>query len=278
VSVFEDAADSAVDLWAAFADAQDADAALTYGVVANTNRGALHRHHDQRRDRHPQPRLCSGRQRQRPTDVRATDTSGAFVEATFTVTVTPVNDPPSFAKGADQAIKEDAAAQTVAGWATGISAGPANESGQSVTFAVTADSPALFSALPAVSASGTLTYTPAPDAFGTTTVHVRLDDNGGGTTASSPEQTFTIAINPVNDAPTFTKGADQSVNDTAGAISVPLWATGISAGPANESAQQLHFNYANDNPGLFTALPFIAPNGTLTFTRHPGTRAWRRFR
>ena len=38
--------------------------------------------------------------------------------ATFTLTVTAVNDEPSFTKGPDQTVLEDAAAQTVGGWAT----------------------------------------------------------------------------------------------------------------------------------------------------------------
>ncbi|MCD4717019.1 MAG: hypothetical protein K8R45_09795, partial [Desulfobacterales bacterium] len=41
-----------------------------------------------------------------------------------TVNVTSVNDEPSFTKGANETILEDAGAQTVAAWATAISAGP----------------------------------------------------------------------------------------------------------------------------------------------------------
>ena len=48
----------------------------------------------------------------------------------------------------------------------------------------------------------------------------------------------TITVNPVNDAPSFTKGADQTVNEDAGAQSVTGWATAISSGPANESARR----------------------------------------
>src|SRR5690242_21193434 len=46
---------------------------------------------------------------------------------TFTITVTAVNDAPSFTKGANQTKLEDAGGQTVTGWATTISAGPADE-------------------------------------------------------------------------------------------------------------------------------------------------------
>ena len=87
------------------------------------------------------------------------------------ITVTAVNDAPSFTKGADQTVAEDAGAQTVTGWATAISAGPANESGQTVAFEVTGNTNAgLFSAGPSVSPTGTLTYTPAANQNGTATI------------------------------------------------------------------------------------------------------------
>ena len=46
----------------------------------------------------------------------------------------------------------------------------------------------------------------------------------------------------------------------------PRWATGLSAGPVNEFGQALNFLVSISNPGLFSAQPAIAPNGTLTFT------------
>ncbi|MCB1569855.1 MAG: hypothetical protein KDI72_02050, partial [Xanthomonadales bacterium] len=58
-----------------------------------------------------------------------------------------VNDAPSFTAGPDQTVLEDAGPQTVNPWATAISAGPPNESGQVVTFNVTGNTnPSLFSA------------------------------------------------------------------------------------------------------------------------------------
>ena len=77
--------------------------------------------------------------------------------------MTAVNDPPSFAlpTSPDQTVLEDAGAQTVSGFATSISAGPANESGQTLTFHVSNDNNGLFSAQPSINVStGTLTYTP----------------------------------------------------------------------------------------------------------------------
>jgi hypothetical protein len=196
--------------------------------------------------------------------------------AAVSITVNSVNDAPSFTKGADQTVLEDAGPRSVPGWATSISPGPADESGsgQTVTFAVTGDTNAsLFSSLPAVSTSGTLTYTPAPNANGSATITLHAHDTGGtanGGVDNSGDQTFVINVTPVNDAPSFTAGSGQTVLEDAGAQSVPGWATAISAGPANESSQTVHFNVTgNTNPSLFSAGPAVSATGTLTYTTAP---------
>jgi VCBS repeat-containing protein len=195
----------------------------------------------------------------------------------FTITVNAVNDPPSFAKGADQTVLEDAGPQTVTGWATNISAGPANESTQTVSFLVSNNNSALFSAQPAISGNGTLTYTPAPDANGQATVTVRAQDDGGtayGGVDTSAPQYFTITVTAVNDAPSFTKGADQTVKEDYGSQTVPNWATAISAGPPDEATQLLTFIVTNDNNALFSVQPAIDASGTLTYTPAPNANGF----
>jgi hypothetical protein len=188
---------------------------------------------------------------------------------TFTITVSAVNDAPSFVKGADESLSEDFGARTVSGWATAISAGPANEAGQTLTFVVSNDNNALFSTQPAIAADGTLTYDAAPNANGTANVSVLLRDSGGtanGGVDASAAQAFKITLYLVNDAPSFSKGANQTVNEDAGAATVAAWATSISAGPADEAGQVLNFIVSNDNAALFAVQPAVAPNGTLTYT------------
>ncbi|HEX8003632.1 MAG TPA: Ig-like domain-containing protein [Mycobacteriales bacterium] len=186
-----------------------------------------------------------------------------------TVTVNPVNDAPSFTAGAGQTVNEDAAAQTVTGWATGVSAGPANESAQTVSFTVTNDDNSLFATQPAVSPTGTLTYLPASDANGVATVSVKITDDGGnanGGVAESAVQTFTITVTAVNDAPSFLKGDDQTVLEDSGTYSVSNWASAISKGPADESGQALTFDVDVDTPALFLAQPTLSDTGTLQYT------------
>ncbi|MEO7991570.1 MAG: tandem-95 repeat protein [Chryseolinea sp.] len=193
-----------------------------------------------------------------------------FTTQMFTITVSSTNDEPSFVKGANQTILEDAGAQTVINWATSISAGPPDESSQTLTFTLSNDNTSLFSVQPSINAAtGTLTYTPAANANGIANVSVVLADNGGtanGGDNTFATQTFTITVNAVNDEPSFVKGSDQNVNEGATAQTVTNWATSISAGPSNESGQALSFNVTNNNNGLFSVQPSISPTGTLTYT------------
>ncbi len=189
----------------------------------------------------------------------------------FTITLTAVNDAPSFTAGANQNVNEDAAAQSIVGWATAISAGPPDEAGQSLTFNVTNNTnPGLFSAGPAVSPAGVLSYTLAADANGAASITINLQDDGGtanGGADTSPAQIFSITVAPVNDAPSFVVGPDQTVGEDAGAQIVNPWATGLSAGPPNESTQTLSFNITNNtNPTLFSVAPSVSANGLLSYT------------
>ena len=203
------------------------------------------------------------------TDITVTvnRTGGPEVQ-TFRLTVNSSNDEPSFTKGPDQTVLEDSSAQTVNNWATNLSKGPADEAGQTLTFEITGNTNlGMFSVLPAISSTGTLTYTPAPNANGTATITIELRDSGGTENSGdniSPSQTFVIAVTPVNDAPSFTKGPDQTVNEDVATQVVP-WATNLSTGAANES-QSLTFEVTNNtNPSLFQIAPGVNFIGQLVY-------------
>ena len=114
-------------------------------------------------------------------------------------------------KGANQTVLEDAGAQTVAGWATAISAGPANEAAQTRdVHRHQQHQPGLFSA----GAGGVADRHADLHAGGQRRRHG--DDHAGRcrTTAARPTaastrrapQTFTITVTGINDAPSFTAG------------------------------------------------------------------------
>src|SRR5205814_2303317 len=87
--------------------------------------------------------------------------------------------------------------------------------------------------------------------------------NGGSDT--SVAQTFHINITPVNDAPTFVAGPDQTEIGRASCRERAYWAAGISAGPADEAGQHLNFLVSNDHPELFATQPAVALDGTLSY-------------
>ena len=129
-------------------------------------------------------------------DVELQDSGGGLdtsAKQPFTITVIPVNDTPSFTiPTPNQSVVgiNDSGPQIVTDWATNISAGAANEA-QGLTFNLSTN--ALFSVQPTVSSTGTLTYTPAPDAKGSATITVELQDNGTGLLKSA-SQLFTITV------------------------------------------------------------------------------------
>lgn len=152
---------------------------------------------------------------------------------TVLITVNPVNDPPVFDPVSDPpAIDEDAGPQTVAGFMTGQSAGPANETPpQTITAELTVVSTTgswstteFFAVDPAIdTGTGDLTYTVANDVNGTATVEVVLRDSDG---AVSAPQTFVVTVNAINDEPVFTLNPTVvlpiTVNEDSGLQTVPL--------------------------------------------------------
>jgi hypothetical protein len=177
--------------------------------------------------------------------------------------------PPAFVKGNDQEVNEDAPTQTVPAWTVDIK--PAGNDVQTLRFEVTTNKDNLFAEKPEIDAvTGNLTYMPAPDVSGIASVTVTLTGQGSGKctgeNVSDPQQ-FIIRVNSVNDPPVFTKGRDLLARSDAGLQTVSGWASNISAGPSNESYQNLSFLVTTDNDALFSKLPAIdVGTGDLSYT------------
>src|SRR6185295_7791657 len=113
-------------------------------------------------------------------DLGNSGSGGALsVTNSISLTITPVNDPPTFVRGDDITVLEDSGPYTAANWATNMSAGPSDESSQVVHFVLRTDQTNMFSSQPAVSTNGTLTFTPATNANGLAIVYATLVDDGG---------------------------------------------------------------------------------------------------
>jgi len=195
------------------------------------------------------------------TDITVTvNRTGGSANDTFALTVVAVNDAPSFTKGADQSVNENAPAQTVNNWASAISAGPADESPQTVTFQIVSNSNAgLFSAAPAISSNGTLTYTPATGMSGTSLITIRLSDNGGSANGGSDTSaTQTFNINVLEGGNLHFSSFSYFVGESAGSALITVSRSGGSAGEAR-------IDYATSNGGATAGQDYTATSGTLTF-------------
>jgi hypothetical protein len=193
--------------------------------------------------------------------------------ATVSITVDARNDAPSFAKGANESVQEGAGGQSVPGWASAISPGPADESAQVVDFLVTNDNAALFSSQPAISPAGTLSYAPAADADGSATVTVRAHDDGGtanGGTDTSTAQTFTISVSDGNDAPVNGVPGPQTVATNGALVFSTATGNGISLADADAGAAAVEVALTSTNGTLTlpvtAGLAFSVGDGTADAT------------
>jgi VCBS repeat-containing protein len=201
----------------------------------------------------------------------AWDGALAGAPATVTLTMVSANDAPSFTKGADQTVLEDCGPQTVSGWATSMSAGPANEAGQTLDFVVTNDNKDLFAVQPAIATDGTLIFTPAPNQNGSATVTVMLHDNGGmanGGVDTSAPQTFTIGVSPVNDAPANTAqpgiAGTINVDDTLTA-STGIWNDTIDTSVSGTSTLMYAYQWVRADDASGTNVVDIASATSPTY-------------
>jgi hypothetical protein len=175
------------------------------------------------------------------------DGFGGTAVATVSVAVRAVNDAPSFTKGPDQTVLADAGPLAANAWATSLSTGPANESGQTLSFIVSNDSNGLFSVQPAVDAAGTLTYTPAASGNGMATVTVRIHDDGGtannGVDTSDPQE-FVVTVQSPNRPPVADAGPDQTVEAT-GPTTTPVTLNGT--GSSDLEGGPLTYTWVENN-------------------------------
>ena len=204
---------------------------------------------------------------------------------TVTLDVTAINDPPVLQGGDNVTVAEDAGVVSISDWATGVQAGPQTAVDElvgpgaqqvSVSVAFVSGDTGLFASEPSASISGSnasLTFETAQDANGAAVYAATFTDNGptnvGNGDNNTTIQTFTITVDAVNDAPTFTPGPDVAVPEDSGAYDQP-WASDISPGPGEEATTQTIDRFEVVVPagleGLFSEAPAISTDGVLTFT------------
>jgi hypothetical protein len=94
VTVNEDSVDSIINIFSAFDDSEDADAALVYSITNNTNASLFSGTPIDGVGGTLTLDFAANANGTAAVTLRATDQGGAFVETTFNVTVNPVNDAP----------------------------------------------------------------------------------------------------------------------------------------------------------------------------------------
>ncbi|MEC7838504.1 MAG: Ig-like domain-containing protein, partial [Chlamydiota bacterium] len=209
VTVSEDAANTVLDLSQAFADVDiltNSDD-LTLTVVGNTNSslvGTALSGNTLTLD------YVDNQNGVANITIRATDSTGAYVEDTFTVTVNAVNDAPTVDNAiADVTVSEDAS-NTVLDLSQAFADVDILTNSDNLTLEVISNTN---TSLVGASLSGnTLTLDYADNQNGVANITIRATDSTG----AYVEDTFTVTVNAVNDAPTVDNGiADVTVNEDA---------------------------------------------------------------
>ena len=216
-------------------------------------------------------------------------TTPLTVVATATIFVTSINDAPLLDTPADVTINEDDPLQTVA--LTGIAPGGGEPQDVRIS-AISSDTTLFLDPVVTYSnpdATGSLSFTPISDRYGTATVEVTIEDAGldnDFATAGdnlSITKTFTVTIDPVNDAPSTTDKSFVTDEDTPITITAGnLFASSLGhANPLTTLLQQDETNQAFRIIALDVAgtsvtsanassAPFATPHGTIDSVNFDG--------
>ncbi|KAA1258967.1 Calx-beta domain protein [Rubripirellula obstinata] len=173
-----------------------------------------------------------------PDNNLATASDNASIVKTFDVTVQSVNASPSFAPLFARRLNEGGPAQVVS--LTAIDAG-ANEV-QEMFISAQSDNPTLIAdptiSYDGIGSTGTLSFVPLPNQFGSATITVTLTDSGDDNDLSTADdnasfdRTFVIEVLPIDDPPTISPIDDFVINENSAEVTIDL--NGISSG-VNES-------------------------------------------
>jgi hypothetical protein len=199
--------------------------------------------------------------------IQISDSDGGVAVRTFTLTVNGVNQAPTLNALSTVVINEDAGTQAIN--LSGISSGAANES-QTLTITASSSNPTLIPN-PIVTyispnSTGILAFTPITNANGSATISVTVNDGGGQNNTIT--RAFTVTVNSVNDAPTISEIADQSISQNSATGTIPF-----SVADAETASSGLTIAANSSNPTLvptaYLALGGSGANRTIKVTPMP---------
>lgn len=183
------------------------------------------------------------------------------ISRSFTVTVNAVNQPPTLDALANVTINENAGAQTVN--LTGISSGASNET-QTLTVTARSSNTALIPnptvTYTSPAATGSLSFTPATDAFGTVTITVTVND--GGASNNIVTRTFVVTV---NQPPTIS-----AITNRVIAVDTQTPPTPFTISDAETPVDDLILTASSSNPSLVPDTDIVfggsSTNRTVTVT------------
>ena len=253
IVVNEGAGPRVINLWQYFADDEDPDASLRFGVQGNSNTdlvtGAVI---NNAAGTLTLTFNATGTGGQANITVRAIDTEDAYVDDTFRVDV---NDAPTGPETQSITVNEDAATSQVNLYEV---FDDAEDADADMTYAVVSVSnPALFEPDPSVNEPN-LVLDYAADVNGKSDVVVRATDSGG----LSTQTTFKVTVNALNDPPTTNGIAAVNVSEDAANTVINLAAAFADKEDADNELDYTVTN--NSNPGLFDSVTVNDAATTLT--------------
>ncbi|HEY8183272.1 MAG TPA: Ig-like domain-containing protein [Thermoanaerobaculia bacterium] len=154
---------------------------------------------------------------------------------TVNVTVNPVNDPPAAVGDAKNTNEDTALVFASSDLTANDAAGPANESGQSLTVTTVASNANTHGSV--ALAGGQITYTPEADYNGPAAFTYQVCDNGAPSLCATGTVNITVAA--VNDAPVAVSDALATEAGMMLTFAAADLTTNDSTGPADESSQTL---------------------------------------
>lgn len=190
---------------------------------------------------------------------------GVSLPGTVNITISPVNDAPRIGAIGSVTTNEDTATGAIA-----VTVNDAETAAASLNVTATSSNTTLVpNTNIVVGGSGsarTLTITPAPNQFGTTTITVRVTDANNVSTT----QSFVLTVNAVNDPPTITAVGDVSVNEDT-----PTAAIGFTIGDVETAAGSLTVTASSSNPQVVASsgISIQGTGATRTLTVTPVANA-----
>ncbi|HXH18548.1 MAG TPA: Ig-like domain-containing protein [Chitinophagales bacterium] len=187
--------------------------------------------------------------------------SNSISSQSFMLTVNPVNDAPAFSLSGNVTVDEDFTGnRTLIATPAAV---PADEIPQSVTYSLT-PSTVSFADVAIDTLTGWVTIAAVSDKSGIQIFTVTANDNQALNNIYS--QTFTLTVNPVNDAPSFTLSGNVTVDED---FTGPRYVNVISDTiPADETTQTVTYSLSPSSVN-FANVTINASTGKVTVTSIP---------